>query len=191
MCGCRCGFKAGDFITYPEFNDVFGEKHKFSPALTEYEATMAEQIKYQSDRKDRFYLFLSCYRDKEDHVKVLSYNTESTALEAESKLRNVIRHNFGAARSAFLKFDPKQKRRVSLLDLRHALAAEWNITMSDSEFEKFKVCLLRSIVLIVKPPFFQTLIAGDKQEIDYEEFMARFETHESVDSHKWLKSNHK
>ena len=44
---CRCGFKAGDFIAYPEFNDVFGEKHKFSPALTEYEATMAEQIKYR------------------------------------------------------------------------------------------------------------------------------------------------
>ena len=79
-------------------------------------------------------------RDKEDHVKVLSYNTESTALEAESKLRNVIRHNFSAARSAFLKFDPKQKRRVSLLDLRQVLAAEWNITMSDSEFEKFKAC---------------------------------------------------
>ncbi len=62
---------------------------------------------------------------------MLSYERNSTALEAESKLRSVARSNFSLCRQAFAKLDPRHTNRISVSDLRYTMASEWGLVLTD------------------------------------------------------------
>ena len=67
----------------------------------------------------------------EDPGKTLSFSQTSTALEAESKLRGLVRTNRAGVRAAFAKGDPKNTRVISVANARRVLQDNWSIVMNE------------------------------------------------------------
>ncbi len=97
----------------------------------------------------------------------------STALDAMSKLRFLVRNRFAQTRQAFDKFS-NHSRQVTVASIRAVLASEFNIVLSEVEFAKLTQAL-----------------SPKGTPIDFEGFVKLFDVSDDIEGHAWLKTTHR